>query len=133
MRTFLTRFKKRRFKTKTLTQILGKSVYAVFKYLASSSNLSITIRYANFSSLLQSSSCNYLLYNTCKLSNLYKAGISLVIDTLTVTPIKNNDNLLNTINSHIKLRKLKEYNSILTNYLNSSYYLRRESNNFLFY
>ncbi|KAH6476942.1 hypothetical protein HBI56_242990 [Parastagonospora nodorum] len=33
---------------------------------------------------------------------------SLVIDTLTVTPIKNNDNLLNTIDSHIKLRKLKE-------------------------
>ncbi|KAH3967157.1 hypothetical protein HBH52_192730 [Parastagonospora nodorum] len=30
------------------------------------------------------------------------------MDTLTVTPIKNNDNLLNTINSHIKLRKLKE-------------------------
>ncbi|KAH5340346.1 hypothetical protein HBI48_249330 [Parastagonospora nodorum] len=30
------------------------------------------------------------------------------MDTLTVTPIKNNDNLLNTIDSHIKLRKLKE-------------------------
>ncbi|KAH4517283.1 hypothetical protein HBH89_009320 [Parastagonospora nodorum] len=30
------------------------------------------------------------------------------MDTLTVTPIENNDNLLNTINSHIKLRKLKE-------------------------
>ncbi|KAH4561154.1 hypothetical protein HBH84_191730 [Parastagonospora nodorum] len=29
-------------------------------------------------------------------------------NTLTVTPIKNNDNLLNTIDSHIKLRKLKE-------------------------
>ncbi|KAH5355536.1 hypothetical protein HBI48_132520 [Parastagonospora nodorum] len=25
-----------------------------------------------------------------------------------ITPIKNNNNLLNTINSHIKLRKLKE-------------------------
>ncbi|KAH5464367.1 hypothetical protein HBI22_247500 [Parastagonospora nodorum] len=73
-----------------------------------SSNLSITIRCVNSSSLLQSSSCNYLLYNTCKLSNLYKAGISLVIDTLTVTPIKDNNNLLNTINLHIKLRKLKE-------------------------
>ncbi|KAH3903888.1 hypothetical protein HBH56_243210 [Parastagonospora nodorum] len=45
---------------------------------------------------------------SCKLSDLYKAGISSVIDTLTVTPIKNNDNLLNTIDSHIKLRKLKE-------------------------
>ncbi|KAH5014114.1 hypothetical protein HBI74_184000 [Parastagonospora nodorum] len=44
----------------------------------------------------------------CKLSNLYKAGTSPVIDTLTVTPIKDNDNLLNTIDSHIKLRKLKE-------------------------
>ncbi|KAH5533535.1 hypothetical protein HBI27_197680 [Parastagonospora nodorum] len=33
---------------------------------------------------------------------------SPVIDTLTVTPIKDNDNLLNTINLHIKLRKLKE-------------------------
>ncbi|KAH5293376.1 hypothetical protein HBI12_230890 [Parastagonospora nodorum] len=44
----------------------------------------------------------------CKLSDLYKAGTSPVIDTLTVTPIKNNNNLLNTINSHIKLRKLKE-------------------------
>ncbi|KAH6521955.1 hypothetical protein HBI07_219280 [Parastagonospora nodorum] len=33
---------------------------------------------------------------------------SLVIDTLTVTPIKDNNNLLNTIDSHIKLRKLKE-------------------------
>ncbi|KAH6339862.1 hypothetical protein HBI37_112840 [Parastagonospora nodorum] len=42
------------------------------------------------------------------LSNLYKAGTSLVIDTLTVTPIEDNNNLLNTINSHIKLRKLKE-------------------------
>ncbi|KAH5954308.1 hypothetical protein HBI85_209960 [Parastagonospora nodorum] len=133
MHTGLTKFKKRRFKTKTLTQTLGKSVYAVFEYLASSSNLSTTIRCANSSSLSQSSSRNYLLYNTCKLSDLYKAGTSLVIDTLTVTPIKNNDNLLNTINSHIKLRKLKEYNSILTNYLNSSYYPRRESNNFLFY
>ncbi|KAH3916857.1 hypothetical protein HBH56_064030 [Parastagonospora nodorum] len=76
--------------------------------LVENSNLSITIRCANSSSLLQSSSYNYLLYNTCKLSNLYKASISLVIDTLIVTPIKNNNNLLNTINSHIKLRKLKE-------------------------
>ncbi|KAH4159154.1 hypothetical protein HBH43_187720 [Parastagonospora nodorum] len=49
---------------------------------------------------------NYSL--PCKLSDLYKAGTSLVIDTLTVTPIEDNDNLLNTINSHIKLRKLKE-------------------------
>ncbi|KAH6436456.1 hypothetical protein HBI14_008110 [Parastagonospora nodorum] len=84
------------------------SVYAVFECLASSSNLSITTRCANFSSLLRSSSRNYLLYNTCKLSDLYKAGISLVINTLTVTPIKDDDNLLNTINLHIKLRKLKE-------------------------
>ncbi|KAH4798579.1 hypothetical protein HBH61_241670 [Parastagonospora nodorum] len=30
------------------------------------------------------------------------------MDTLTVTPIENNDNLLNTIDLHIKLRKLKE-------------------------
>ncbi|KAH5950288.1 hypothetical protein HBI85_250980 [Parastagonospora nodorum] len=45
----------------------------------------------------------------CKLSDLYKAGTSLVMDTLTVTPIKDNDNLLNTIDSHIKLRKLKEH------------------------
>ncbi|KAH5236836.1 hypothetical protein HBI72_243860 [Parastagonospora nodorum] len=44
----------------------------------------------------------------CKLSDLYKAGTSPVIDTLTVTPIEDDDNLLNTINSHIKLRKLKE-------------------------
>ncbi|KAH5541515.1 hypothetical protein HBI25_250790 [Parastagonospora nodorum] len=87
---------------------LNKSIYAVFKYLASSSNLSITIRYINFSSLLQSSSYNYLLYNTYKLSNLYKVSISLVIDTLIVMLIKNNNNLLNTINLHIKLRKLKE-------------------------
>ncbi|KAH5236468.1 hypothetical protein HBI62_018040 [Parastagonospora nodorum] len=49
---------------------------------------------------------NYSL--PCKLSNLYKVGTSLVIDTLTVTPIKDNDNLLNTIDLHIKLRKLKE-------------------------
>ncbi|KAH4045265.1 hypothetical protein HBH49_201660 [Parastagonospora nodorum] len=49
---------------------------------------------------------NYSL--PCKLSDLYKAGTSLVIDTLTVTPIKDNNNLLNTIDSHIKLRKLKE-------------------------
>ncbi|KAH4838922.1 hypothetical protein HBH59_245560 [Parastagonospora nodorum] len=39
------------------------SVYAVFKYLASSSNLSITIRCANSFSLSQSSSCNYLQRN----------------------------------------------------------------------
>ncbi|KAH6518114.1 hypothetical protein HBI81_175470 [Parastagonospora nodorum] len=52
---------------------------------------------------------NYGLHpSSCKLSNLYKAGTSPVIDTLTVTPIKNDDNLLNTIDSHIKLRKLKE-------------------------
>ncbi|KAH5842086.1 hypothetical protein HBI93_016640 [Parastagonospora nodorum] len=74
-----------------------------------------------------------IIIDPCKLSNLYKAGISPVMDTLTVTPIKDDDNLLNTIDSHIKLRKLKEYNSIPTNYLNSPYYLRRESNNFLFY
>ncbi|KAH5622175.1 hypothetical protein HBI22_186140 [Parastagonospora nodorum] len=43
-----------------------------------------------------------------QLSDLYKAGTSPVIDTLTVTPIKDNNNLLNTIDSHIKLRKLKE-------------------------
>ncbi|KAH6440747.1 hypothetical protein HBI59_128590 [Parastagonospora nodorum] len=49
---------------------------------------------------------NYSL--SCKLSDLYKAGTSPVIDTLTVTPIEDNDNLLNTIDSHIKLRKLKE-------------------------
>ncbi|KAH5031036.1 hypothetical protein HBI74_085370 [Parastagonospora nodorum] len=30
------------------------------------------------------------------------------MDMLTVTPIEDNDNLLNTIDSHIKLRKLKE-------------------------
>ncbi|KAH5111095.1 hypothetical protein HBH72_010950 [Parastagonospora nodorum] len=30
------------------------------------------------------------------------------MDTLTVTPIKDDDNLLNIIDSHIKLRKLKE-------------------------
>ncbi|KAH6016821.1 hypothetical protein HBI82_107430 [Parastagonospora nodorum] len=35
-------------------------------------------------------------------------SISLVIDTLTVTPIKDNNNLLNIIDLHIKLRKLKE-------------------------
>ncbi|KAH6109315.1 hypothetical protein HBI69_163560 [Parastagonospora nodorum] len=58
------RFKKRRFKTKTLTQTLGESVYAVFKYLAGSSNLSTTMRCANSSSLSRSSSCNYLLYNS---------------------------------------------------------------------
>ncbi|KAH4905210.1 hypothetical protein HBI80_094290 [Parastagonospora nodorum] len=40
------------------------SVYAVFEYLASSSNLFITMRCANSSGLLQSSSCNYLLYNS---------------------------------------------------------------------
>ncbi|KAH4890788.1 hypothetical protein HBH74_236100 [Parastagonospora nodorum] len=40
------------------------SVYAVFKCLASSSNLSITMRCANFSGLLRSSSRNYLLYNS---------------------------------------------------------------------
>ncbi|KAH6117724.1 hypothetical protein HBI64_184060 [Parastagonospora nodorum] len=49
---------------------------------------------------------NYSL--PCKLSDLYKAGTSPVMDTLTVTPIKDDDNLLNTIDSHIKLRKLKE-------------------------
>ncbi|KAH3921070.1 hypothetical protein HBH44_244610 [Parastagonospora nodorum] len=57
------RGKKRRFKTKTLTQILGESVYAVFECLASSSNLSTTMRYANSSSLSRSSSCNYLQRN----------------------------------------------------------------------
>ncbi|KAH4054497.1 hypothetical protein HBH50_249410 [Parastagonospora nodorum] len=52
---------------------------------------------------------NYSLHpSSCKLSDLYKAGISPVIDTLTVTPIEDDDNLLNTIDSHIKLRKLKE-------------------------
>ncbi|KAH4952370.1 hypothetical protein HBI78_246390 [Parastagonospora nodorum] len=49
-------------------------------------------KYINFFSLLQSSSYNYLLYN----------------NTLIVMLIKNNNNLLNTINLHIKLRKLKE-------------------------
>ncbi|KAH4328638.1 hypothetical protein HBH98_256400 [Parastagonospora nodorum] len=38
-------------------------MYAVFKYLASSSNLSITIRCVNSSSLSRSSSRNYSLYN----------------------------------------------------------------------
>ncbi|KAH4968504.1 hypothetical protein HBI77_242940 [Parastagonospora nodorum] len=66
----------------------SKSVYAVFKYLASSSNLSITTRCANSSSLLRSN--------------------SVTIVFVCLTPIKNNNNLLNTINSHIKLRKLKE-------------------------
>ncbi|KAH6102168.1 hypothetical protein HBI64_252780 [Parastagonospora nodorum] len=35
------------------------------------------------------------------------------MDTLTVTPIEDDDNLLNTINSHIKLRKLKEVMPLL--------------------
>ncbi|KAH3938613.1 hypothetical protein HBH53_248730 [Parastagonospora nodorum] len=48
------------------------------------------------------------LTNINILSNLYKVSISLVIDTLIVMLIKNNNNLLNTINLHIKLRKLKE-------------------------
>ncbi|KAH4146178.1 hypothetical protein HBH44_250430 [Parastagonospora nodorum] len=48
------------------------------------------------------------LTNANILSNLYKVSISLVIDTLIVMLIKNNNNLLNTINLHIKLRKLKE-------------------------
>ncbi|KAH5732370.1 hypothetical protein HBI17_212280 [Parastagonospora nodorum] len=49
--------------TASYKRIRGESVYAVFKCLASSSNLSTTIRCANFSSLSRSSSCNYLLYN----------------------------------------------------------------------
>ncbi|KAH5001646.1 hypothetical protein HBI74_249300 [Parastagonospora nodorum] len=59
--------------------------------------------------------------------------ISLVIDTLTVTPIKDNDNLLNTINSHIKLRKLKEVckadasKQVDTNRLESEAQLRKAS------
>ncbi|KAH4499568.1 hypothetical protein HBH89_122790 [Parastagonospora nodorum] len=41
-----------------------------------------------------------------------------------VTPIKNNNNLLNTINSHIKLRKLKEHKARLDSLLDSNnYYL----------
>ncbi|KAH4072263.1 hypothetical protein HBH50_056820 [Parastagonospora nodorum] len=41
-----------------------------------------------------------------------------------VTPIKNNNNLLNTINSHIKLRKLKERKAKLDSLLDSNnYYL----------
>ncbi|KAH5870168.1 hypothetical protein HBI91_081620 [Parastagonospora nodorum] len=54
-----------------------------------------------------------IIIDPCKLSNLYKAGISPVMDTLTVTPIKDDDNLLNTIDSHIKLRKLKETTKLL--------------------
>ncbi|KAH4111599.1 hypothetical protein HBH47_242790 [Parastagonospora nodorum] len=49
-----------------------------------------------------------IFFSACKLSDLYKAGTSLVMNTLTVTPIEDDDNLLNTIDSHIKLRKLKE-------------------------
>ncbi|KAH5427643.1 hypothetical protein HBI46_031280 [Parastagonospora nodorum] len=41
-----------------------------------------------------------------------------------LTPIKNNNNLLNTINSHIKLRKLKERKARLDSLLDSDdYYL----------
>ncbi|KAH4397012.1 hypothetical protein HBH99_120390 [Parastagonospora nodorum] len=41
-----------------------------------------------------------------------------------ITPIKNNNNLLNTINLHIKLRKLKERKARLDSLLDSNnYYL----------
>ncbi|KAH4213804.1 hypothetical protein HBI95_032960 [Parastagonospora nodorum] len=60
----------------------------------------------NSSGLSQSSSRNYPLYNNSATTVFVR--ISPVIDTLTVTPIKDDDNLLNTIDSHIKLRKLKE-------------------------
>ncbi|KAH6214779.1 hypothetical protein HBI15_135430 [Parastagonospora nodorum] len=66
------RFKKRRFKTKTLTQTLGESVYAVFECLAGSSNLSTTTRCANFSGLSRSSSRNYLLYNSDRIAALWQ-------------------------------------------------------------
>ncbi|KAH5014115.1 hypothetical protein HBI74_184010 [Parastagonospora nodorum] len=64
------RFKKRRFKTKTLTQTSGESVYAVFECLASSSNLSITTRCANSSGLSRSSSRNYPSYNSNRIAAL---------------------------------------------------------------
>ncbi|KAH4063763.1 hypothetical protein HBH50_186280 [Parastagonospora nodorum] len=64
------RFKKRRFKTKTLTQTSDKSVYAVFECLASSSNLSTTTRCANSSGLSRSSSRNYPSYNSNRIAAL---------------------------------------------------------------
>ncbi|KAH5249916.1 hypothetical protein HBI72_154270 [Parastagonospora nodorum] len=39
-----------------------------------------------------------------------------------LTPIKNNNNLLNTINLHIKLRKLKERKAKLDSLLDSNNY-----------
>ncbi|KAH6073853.1 hypothetical protein HBI65_239770 [Parastagonospora nodorum] len=66
------RFKKRRFKTKTPTQTSGESVYAVFKYLAGSSNLSTTTRCANSSGLSQSSSRNYPSYNSDRIAALWQ-------------------------------------------------------------
>ncbi|KAH5528978.1 hypothetical protein HBI29_010200 [Parastagonospora nodorum] len=66
------RFKKRRFKTKTPTQTLGESVYAVFECLAGSSNLSTTTRCANSSSLSRSSSRNYPSYNSDRIAALWQ-------------------------------------------------------------
>ncbi|KAH4917043.1 hypothetical protein HBH73_234230 [Parastagonospora nodorum] len=70
MHTSLTKELEARYSLLNLS-IYNLSVYAVFKCLASSSNLSITIRYANSSSLLRSSSCNYSSLIYTKQAYLY--------------------------------------------------------------
>ncbi|KAH6304746.1 hypothetical protein HBI39_114620 [Parastagonospora nodorum] len=49
-----------------------------------------------------------------KYSDWYQAGISQVIDALTMTLIEDDDNLLGTVNSHIKLRRLGAVMLLLT-------------------
>ncbi|KAH3939120.1 hypothetical protein HBH53_239590 [Parastagonospora nodorum] len=73
------------------------------------SNLSVHDLVEEFARhVLSQYNVSIIFFSACKLSDLYKAGTSLVMDTLTVTPIEDDDNLLNTIDLHIKLRKLKE-------------------------
>ncbi|KAH6440754.1 hypothetical protein HBI59_128690 [Parastagonospora nodorum] len=55
---------------------------------------------------------------------LNDANVALVIDALTMTLIKDDDDLLGTVNSHIKLRRLRANSP---HYQNSPHYLRREA------
>ncbi|KAH5491459.1 hypothetical protein HBI29_196130 [Parastagonospora nodorum] len=69
---------------------------------------------------------NFSIYNLVeKLLDIDREVKTLILESSAlITPIKNNNNLLNTINSHIKLRKLKERKARLDSLLDSNnYYL----------
>ncbi|KAH4365353.1 hypothetical protein HBH97_171170 [Parastagonospora nodorum] len=104
------------------------SVYAVFKCLASSSNLSITIRCANSSGLSRSSSCNYPLYNNSATIVFVRSNANVVNTGREVKTLILGSSALNKYSKkHLKVREADALKQVDANRLELEAQLRKAS------